>query len=192
MHNIEHWDYPQNANKRTVANEIDEYVAHEDWKEGCSGLYNGIRWLDGNIYDSYDEAMDALEKLDRGNYDNLAVLYKSYAHVKRTKKMEALQERMFQVQEAKRVLDNKSVKELSARKSQYLGCKNCGSKLATKYIKNSKCPLCGAELRSDTVMARLNAMSDKFSALLKECKAEEKKAKNKAETRWLVKFEYHT
>ncbi len=41
------------------------------------------------------------------------------------------------------------------RKSSTIGCKNCGSSLATKYMaaqKLNKCPLCGNELRSDTVM----------------------------------------
>ena len=41
------------------------------------------------------------------------------------------------------------------RKSATIGCKGCGSSLSTKHMaakKLNKCPLCGAELRNDTVL----------------------------------------
>lgn len=41
------------------------------------------------------------------------------------------------------------------RKSATIGCKGCGSSLSTKHMaakKLNKCPLCGTELRNDTVL----------------------------------------
>lgn len=37
-HNIHYATYRENVNKKIVQNEWDEYAAHEDWQEGCSGL----------------------------------------------------------------------------------------------------------------------------------------------------------
>ena len=45
-HNIHYATYPENINKQVVQYEWDEYAAHEDWQEGCSGLPGKIRWID--------------------------------------------------------------------------------------------------------------------------------------------------
>lgn len=198
-HEIVHWTMEYNPNnikkemknRRTLQAEADEYAAHVDWEEGCSGLYNGIRWLEGKPYDNYSDALNAIEELDRGSYDNLAVLYRDYDKVKPTKKMETLKARSAELGRKKEELDKTSTKELHTRKSAFIGCKNCGSKLSTKYIRNSVCPLCGNELRSDTTMNRLANMTKKIKEINKEYIAEEKKLKAKAEVRWLVKFEFH-
>lgn len=198
-HNIEHWtmEYTPNnpkkeeRNRINLENKAEEYAERVDWEEG-GGLNRGFRWLERRIYDNYEEAEEAIEELDEGDYDNLAVLYRDYGKVKPSAKMKAIDARLEDMRKKYVELEKTSTTDLNERKSAFLGCKNCGSKLATKYLHFSKCPVCGAELRSDTVMNRLANMTKKIKELNKEHTMEEKKLKNKAETRWLVKFEFHS
>ena len=66
-HNIHYATYPENVNKKIVQNEWDEYAAHEDWQEGCSGLPGKIRWLD-HVCDTPEEAEEYISSHDKGNY----------------------------------------------------------------------------------------------------------------------------
>lgn len=80
-------------------------------------------------------------------------------------------------------------------KSEYIGCKHCGSKLARKYIKSNNCPLCHSDIRPDSTIKRLDNMTAKIKKLEKEYgeqkRAEDKKKASKGKTYWLVKTEYH-
>lgn len=66
-------------------------------------------------------------------------------------------------------------------KAEFIGCKNCGSKLAKKYIKvygkACKCPLCGSSLFSKTAQERIQKASEKA----KKIKAEWQKELEKEE-----------
>ena len=63
-------------------------------------------------------------------------------------------------------------------------------------MKSNKCPLCGEDMRSDTVLkniARLKALEKELGKAIREeeLKLAEKVGK-KCEILWLVKVEYHT
>lgn len=90
-----------------------------------------------------------------------------------TKKAEDLQRRIKETQEKaeKYVADN----SIHTHTSEFRGCKKCGSKLATKYIKGENCPLCGNDLRSETVVKTLRNYKEKITALTKELQVEMKK-----------------
>lgn len=81
-------------------------------------------------------------------------------------------------------------------KSQYLGCKKCGSKLNKDYLKSNKCPLCHEDMRSDTVLKNIARLRNLEKELGKAIREEElrlsEKAGKKCEILWLVKVEYHT
>lgn len=47
------------------------------------------------------------------------------------------------------------------RTSEYIGCKNCGSKLFRKYLTGNYCPLCKNDLRSATVIERLKKLNER-------------------------------
>lgn len=83
-------------------------------------------------------------------------------------------------------------RQQTKRKSELIGCKCCGSKIARKYLKNNFCPVCHSDLRPETTLNRiaaLKAKADKLhDAVLKE---ETKIAKKNGNVRWLVKIEYH-
>ena len=72
-----------------------------------------------------------------------------------------------------------------------MGCKSCGSKLSRVHIKTNRCPVCGADLRPQTMQkaveaarAKWNRAQDAYNAYVK--------AHSKSKVMWLVKIEYHT
>lgn len=71
------------------------------------------------------------------------------------------------------------------RKSQYIGCDVCGSKVNKNYIPdNNKCPVCGkATFFSDTDLKRLEAYRKNIKNWEEQYKEEERKH---ATVKWLV------
>lgn len=188
MHNIEYFTYPENVDKDRVEAQLDDYVAHEDWQEGCCGLYHAIRWLKDKTYDNSEEAHKAINDLDRGDYDNLAVRYCVH-HRTNDAKEKALSEKL---NETYKEYDRRS-KILYAEQvtSAYIGCKECGSRLARTRLKSNHCPVCQAELRPEHMMKSVQAAKSRWDKASREYKAYIGK-KGKKEVMWLVKIEYHT
>ena len=190
MHNIQYFIYQENVNRKEVQSELDSYVAHEDWQEGCSGLYNGIRWLDNQpICEDEDKATVMLNRLDRGNYDNLAVRFYQAQPMKDNKTYRVLQEKASSALKAFREKDN--VRYAESVTVEYIGCKACGSKLSRVHIKTNRCPLCGADLRSKTMKNAVDAAEAKWHKAEKAMKDYERQHAKKR-VMWMVKIEYHT
>lgn len=189
-HNIKYFVYSENANRESVKRELDSYVAHEDWQEGCSGLYNDIRWLDNEpICKDEDDVTVKLNRLDRGNYDNLALRFYQAQPMKDSKTYKALQEKARAALEAFRKKDN--VRYAETVTADFVGCKGCGSRLSRVHIRTNRCPLCGADLRSKTMRNAVDAAEAKWR---KAQQAAEDYVKQHAKKRvvWMVKIEYHT
>lgn len=58
-------------------------------------------------------------------------------------------------------------------KSEYIGCKNCGSKLKISLISGEQCPLCSNDLRNPDVSAHILDLNVKISALKKDIQVNE-------------------
>ena len=190
-HNVMHSVYPEAVNKAKVQKEWDEYAAHEDWQEGCSGLPNSIRWLNA-ICESESKAYEYIEANDRGWYDQLAVRFKEYPRAKPTKEIEELKRRLKEGHERlDRTIEQSKIQH---RTSAKIGCPKCESQLALKYLRGQSCPLCGEGLRSPTNLDRINKAKQNIADLNKKLQeAEEKEARKlKPSIKWLVKIEYHT
>lgn len=188
MHNIEHRDYPENVNRNEVKASLDNYVAHADWQEGCSGLYKNIRWEAGIICPSEESAEKWLEEHDRGDYDNLAVRYRAPKGT--SKKLEELQKKRSEKWEEWYKEEYK--KYFADFKSTLVTCKECGSKVNVQYIISHDCPVCKADMRSNTEKKRVAALKTAEEKLESAIAAENERLAKRGEIRWLVKFEYHT
>lgn len=189
MHNIEYATYPLKVNRKSVERSWDNYVAHADWQEGATCLPNHIRWIEGGISDNYDEAMQRIKKLDNRCYDQLAVKYKHHKPCT-TKRYQTLKDRLDVAYKSLREKKEKvhySAKNVS---SEFVGCKHCGSKLATRYIVSNHCPVCRADLRPASILQSIERTEAKVAEIRKQITEEENKAKY--EICWLVKIEYHT
>ena len=189
-HNIEHRTYTERKDKKAIESEINQYVRKATWQEGGHGLESGIRFID-KVMPDYQSAMAFLEQNDRGWYDCLAVKYKELPSGKSTKKLDDLKEKL-RIAYTEYELENRKV-VASDFKSDFIGCKNCGSKIRREYLNSNFCPVCQAVMRSDTIIKKLAAMNAIVNKLRNDIKEEEKRlAEKSGQICWLVKFEYHT
>jgi hypothetical protein len=192
-HNIDHWQKPENVNKKAFEADINDYVRQHTLGEGGHGLDSPIRWID-HICDNYEDALEYIRSHDRGWYDQLAVKYYDYPKLEPTKTMITLQERL-KAEREKRV-SYAAAHAVSTFKAEYIGCPECGSKLKRTLLKGNSCPLCHAEMRSKTTMETLQRYDANCEELSKKIKEEERKMQEKmrkqAKVVWLIKTEYHT
>lgn len=193
-HNIEYFTYPENVNKKCVKSELDELVSHLGYREGSGGLVRPIDWID-HVCESQDEAERYIDDHAKyPDYNQTAVKYKMYDPVKPTVKQLELKAKAEALQSKHAAKNNKI--HYQGVKSEYVSCRACGSKLATKYIKSNNCPLCHNDLRPTSVLEAIEsarkAYSKAHSEYVKESKRVTDKNKNNYKIRWLVKIEYHT
>lgn len=52
------------------------------------------------------------------------------------------------------------------RKSMYIGCKGCGSRLRVELLDGNRCPLCGEDLRSKTVHKTLDRWQERIAHVI--------------------------
>lgn len=193
-HNIEYYDYPASVDRKKVLAELSAHVSCCTRMEGGHGI-DKIRWLD-HVCETYDEAMYYIPLMDSGHYDQLAVKYREPREP--GKKELELQERIRKAYE--RLQKEKLTNRLEGLKSEYVGCKTCGSKLRREHMARKSgsrcnfCPVCGADLRSPTVLKSIGNAEKAYKQAQKAYEEEVKRAAKhrKAKLRWLVKIEYHT
>lgn len=202
-HNINYITADRNVKKSSVLAEIDYEVEHVDWEEG--GRYHGnLTWHDDKVYPDEAAAHKAIEEFDNGWYDDHAVLFHDTHAVeqKPTKKLETLRKRL--ENEKQKRDDYIASHRVTDRKSEFMGCPTCGSKINLRYMsKNVRygysdhlCPVCRGELRSKTVVDRIEKFEAKIEELKGQIKDEEQsmslKVSSKAPVKWLIKYEYHS
>lgn len=187
-HQINYTTIPVDYNKSQMKAEMDERAWHDHWQESSEGLPSDIRWIDF-VCDNKDQAREYIEKHDSGWYDQLAVKFKQ-ADYSKNKKIIALKERKNNVLRKKQSLD--SVMHFKDTKSSLITCKGCGSKISNQYMQHrNTCPVCGFDMRSDTIKNRLKSYDDKIETLKDEIEKEQRIADQKGNLFWLVKTEYH-
>lgn len=193
MHNIEFYEYPQNVNRGKVQKELDNLVAHVDWQEGAKGLPNPIQWVERTIYDDRDAAEKAIEIADKNRWYNcMAVLFKEYPRPKPSKELIDLRERIKKIRDAYSKLNDEV--SIQNRKSEFIGCPNCGSSLRREKLTGQNCPLCRTDLRSKTSLERLAKAKQKIMDMEVQIIKKEKEIERKGKpvVKWLVKIEFHT
>lgn len=190
-HNIEHYDYPEHVDKRIVDNNLNIHVKQATWAEGGGGLPSAIRWLDA-VCESYEDAEEYIKAHDKGWYDQLAVKYKEYPTTKETQTQKELEERCIKLEDMR----NEYIKEHSIknRKSEFIGCPNCGSKIKVSFLRTEYCPVCKTDLRPKSTIDKIKKYDERIKAAYKQLDENRRKSamKYKPKIRWLVKIEYHT
>lgn len=188
-HNIEYFEYPYGISRDKVKKELDAYVAHADWQEGCSGLNNPIRWINGKTYDTYEEAEAAIKRYDNGWYDNVAVPYYRTGEMQADAKYNELSKKS---DDLRKEFDQRMAKLYPATlTSDFIGCKNCGSRLSRKHLHTNFCPVCEKDLRPEYMLKSIEAARSRMNKAT-DAAAEYLRKKAKKEVWWLVKIEYHT
>lgn len=187
-HNIDYRSYPEAVSRVEVKNELDHYVSMEDWQEGCSGLYNPIRWIETVICDDCEKARAYIEKIDRGDYDNVAVRYFNCLPYSDAK-----------IEELERKRNDARTKYMAkcnviypkTIKAAYITCKTCGSKLSRVHLRSNVCPLCKASICPESFDKDIKSAENRYNKA-RDNLERYRQSKAHKEVCWLVKFEYHT
>lgn len=194
-HEIRWADYPLNVDKQHVQSQWNHVAQCEDYQEGCSGISN-IRWNE-HVCNTREDAEYWINVHDKGWYDCLACMYKVPKEVKPTESLLSMRKLLEKYAQRYHELNTQLFCE--GFKSALYTCKGCNSKLAVKFLKRNICPVCGSDLRSDTLLKQIASARERVTNQQKAVADEEKrlrdkqtKANEKAEIRWLVKIEYHT
>ena len=158
------------------------------------GTLNGDRaWHDGTVYACRQDAEDAIERMDKGFYDDHAVLFYDVDSLKPTAVMKDIQRRQDETEKKREALIAYS-HTWAGRKSKYVSCEHCGSKLNVECLRSMRtctCPLCRNDLRSESVINRIKSYDEKIKEMRGKYVKEMKKLKAKAAVKWMVKMEVH-
>lgn len=184
-------EYFTTDNRSEIMNIAEEFAwCNVDRMENHSGSYHGNMHIHDNIIcESYNEAFKKIEALDRGFYDDHAVQYKDKDSLPPNKSMLVLKERMNKNRKDKEAYAE--AHSLKNRKSAFIGCPECGSKLSLKYLRYYKCPLCNKDLRPDYVVERLKKYDEDWEELKEKYYEVVRNRKDKCKTMWLIKVEVH-
>lgn len=186
------YEYDVDTDKDIIEYEANQDAIHNgDYRKK---LMRKIDYHNSIVYKDYNEAMDAIDKLDDGNYHNIAVRFNRYKYRKPTGKIENLQKRIDKANAG--ITDYKKEHSIKNRKSNFIGCTNCGSRINKDYFSDSQwneCPLCKEDLSSNTTKKYLENRYNRINKMKEDLINEINKnnQKGKPVERWLVKTEYH-
>ena len=188
MHDIEYYTTDKRSEIMRIANEFAFY--HTDKGENPTGAYHGNMTIhDRPICESYEEAKEKIDEWDNGWYSDHAVQYKDKSKLKPTKQMEALEAKARKLVTEK--YDYETAHSMQNRKSEFIGCKKCESKIARKYLRADRCPVCGVDMRPEYVIERIRKYDADYKAVMKQIEELRRKQNGKCPVRWLVKVEVH-
>ena len=166
-----------------------------DRQENPHGTYHGnMHIVDGQVFSSEYDARKYIDTFSNGKwYYDMAVQFREPVDFKPSAKTVALKKKEYDLNEKLRTY--KQEHSVHLRKSEYIGCPKCGSKLANKLFTGELCPVCRADLRPDTT----KEMIRKYESSIKEThntyeeswKADTIKQAKNGKVRWLVKVEVH-
>lgn len=184
-HCIMHNTYPASWTLKQVTDDVVDYVRHSGDRYGT----DSVRMPTDKVFDTSDEAEAYIEKVDRHDYDGIAVKYLDFTGVEDSPKIKELRAKIAEtVQKQKDYIEAHSVKK---QKAAFIGCPSCGSKLNKEKLRGERCPLCNTDLRAASTLERIASFHTKVEEYDKKITQERLKQKKKAKTMWLVKFEYH-
>ena len=149
-----------------------------------------IKKISNKVFESYEEAYNYLREVSQewSRSYNPYVEFIDVEKAKVTSKMKTLEKRINDTYGKKMAYIEKE--HMVNHKSSLIGCCKCGSKIARLYIgKNDKCPVCGNDLRSDTVKNTIKRYEEIMNDCKKQLSEEKKKQKNKCPHKFLVMYE---
>ena len=182
MHSILKRSFPTSMTQKEIMAEINEIVEAES---DSGSLYFPIKWIDRN-FGSRQEAETYINSIDT-DYGQFAV---KYTEPVQSKKLKELTKKVYEARSKYNA--ESSVLHASKVTSDFIGCKKCGSKLARKYIKSNRCPLCGEDMRSNTELKKVAALAAAVDAAQTALAQETRnQARKGGKEMWLVKIEFH-
>ena len=184
-HAIQYHEYPATWSLQKVVDDVLDYVRHSGDRYGTDRL----RTPTDTVFESRSDAEAFIDRVDRHDYDGIAVKFLDYSEVKDSKKITELRSKIAETVKKK----DEYIKEHSVKnqKAAFIGCSSCLSKLNKEKLRGEHCPLCNTDLRSPSTLERIASFHKRVEEYSAKIEQEQKKEKSKAKVKWLVKFEYH-
>lgn len=162
----------------------------------CSDIGNHIRFTE-MLFDTRSEAVAYL-KSNQDNYIPLAVRYKIPVGKEKAPTQKLLGARK-KVQECQARINALEKPHYAGVTSKTVGCKNCGSALATAYCGKSYsnyCPVCKADLRPASALQGVTKAKAHYKSAVQELQQLEKEfakkqVSRKCDIHWLIMCEEH-
>lgn len=175
--------FPTTKTTGRIQRECDEFIAREGGM-GCVPVS-----FINNVFSNYSSAHAYLETVPKGTFKHIAVMYTvtddEVAKLALAKDKEYAELLNKYTQLAKRVHYTPETV-----KSDFIGCKNCGSRIAVKYINSNSCPICKYDLRPQSTKDKLLEMKIKLDDMQKVRLKVHASASSNTQTNWLVRLEY--
>lgn len=116
------------------------------------------------IYNNIDEAEAWL--VDNADKWGSALAVQAYSIVKSNKALEKFEQKRKVELDKLSLIENKKIMALKSGASANVSCKNCGSKIARKFIKNStNCPICNYSFYTKAESERINKIDKKIAKI---------------------------
>lgn len=171
---------------------LDFALYNSDLQENPSGGYhNKLEILDDVVYPDYETACVRAKALAeaRRAYQDFAIPFYSVLSAKPTKPVEKLIQRLEKLKADQiHYEESHMVNQLAAK---LITCKHCESKLAKAFLKSNRCPVCWRDLRSPSVLKRLQKYDTDIQTIQGQLADLKKKQAKKGPVNWLVKVEVH-
>lgn len=184
------YDYPVTMDKEEIMSCVNDDLYQA--RGSMEPVFQPFVWKESICLDSYEEAEAWLQ--DPANMQrywrekNVAIQFISRTRAT-TKKEEELEKRVVEI--TNKMNDYIRDNHISNRKSAYVGCPTCGSKLSLAHMSGDHCPLCRTDLRSQTVLDTIERYKERIRAAKKAVSDEKKRPKkgDKVEKMWLINAE---
>lgn len=188
-HAVNYLTFPEKTSLSEMTSKIQDFVTHSGDRYGTER----ITIPTDNVYEDIEAAKKYISSLDNSWYQGYAVRFQMYKRKGPSNKtLELQKKRAEEYTKQREYLDTHSVKN---QKAALIGCPKCGSKLSREYMreymKGNYCPVCRTNLLSATVQKRLAAFDTKIEKIEQQMVVAEKENREKADIKWLVKYEYH-
>ena len=179
-------------NKRSIRKEAASWFASKcEYASSPKDYSNQLTIHDSKVFESYKDASDFMDNnYINWDYHDHAIPFHDDRNLTPSKKAQDILSRISKNQEARDEYIQKN--SVQNRKSKSVTCPCCESRLSLSYLRGQKCPLCGTDLRSNTVLSRIKKFDTDDKALRRALNEENKKASKKAPIKWLVKVEAHS
>lgn len=186
------FEFPVSMDKKEIEIEVNESLEQErGWRDPH---FQPFVWKGNVCLDSYEDAEKWLEDADNmrkyWREKNVAIQYiqreRSEAGKKKEKELES---KIKEIQAKKEEYEREHMASKTAH--AYIGCPDCGSKLSSKHLHGNRCPLCSAELRSNTVLNTIKRYNERITEAKKAYLEEKKRPKrgDKVTKMWLIHAE---
>lgn len=176
-------------NKDFIEAEILESVRAQTWEEGGGGLPYPIHWYT-EICKDYDDAERFIKAHDY-EYAQLAVRFHNTEEAPKTKRIQDLETKQNALSAIYLELDDKPYYRPDTVQAKFVTCKACGSKLSVAHLRQNRCPLCGKDLRPESVQKRIGRLKERYAELNEKIRAERLKKSKAAPLYWYIKTEIH-